>query len=160
MVASIINCVGKGCVFSLVLAGAFSSAQQRTFDGTWQMDAAQSKMNDSRVVTLTIATPEAGIKMRINTRKGDGQETTSEFTSKLDGKPCEFVEGSHKSQITIWYNGPTLNASKEGGPVEDVTSGWKLELGPHGETMTMTINHYEPAGADETVVFTKKHSGT
>ena len=61
------------------------------------------------------------------------------------------------SKLTVWYNGPTLNASKEGGPPTDVTSGWKFELGPN-KTMTMTVNHYEPTADDETLVFTKKGS--
>jgi len=133
---------------SAVLAG--------TFDGTWQMDAAKSKVNDGRMVTLTIAPVEGGgIKMTMKTQKKDGQEVTSEFTSKLNGKAADFSEGDHKSQITVWYNGPTLNASKEGGPAADVTSMWKFELAPDKSTMTMTINHYEPAADDETLVFTK-----
>ncbi len=161
MVVRITKFAGQGCVISLLLAGAISlSAQQRTFDGAWQMDAAQSKMNDKRVLTVNIATLENGIKVTLKTQKSDGQETTSEFTSKLDGKPCDFAEGDHKSQITVWFNGPTLNASKEKGPAEDMTSMWKLELSPNKETMTMTINHYDPAAADETIVFTKKRSGT
>jgi len=122
------------------------------------MDTAKSKVSDGRVVALTIVTVEGGIKMTIKMHKGDGQETTSEFTSKLNGKAAEFEEGTHKSQITVWYNGPTLNASKEAGPAGDVTSGWKFELGPDKGTMTMTISHYEPAGDDETLVFTKKGS--
>jgi hypothetical protein len=137
---------------------ALLSAPQPTFDGTWQMDTAKSHVSDGRVVTLTIATTNNGIKMTIKTRKLDGQETTSEFTSKLDGKACEFAEGTHKSQLTVWYNGPTLNACKENGPVGDVTSVWKFELAPDKQTMTMKISHYDPAADDETLAFTKKAS--
>ena len=157
MVTTILRIAGKRCVVSLLLAGGLVSAQQqKTFDGTWQMDAARSKINDARVVTLTVANLENGVKVSMKTKKGDGPEVVSEFTSKLDGKPCDFAEGTHKSQITVWYNGPTLNASKENGPAEDKTAAWKLELGPDKETLTMTINHYEPNGADETLVFAKK----
>jgi hypothetical protein len=148
---------GKGFAVSLFFA-ALLSAQQHSFDGVWEMDPAQSHVKDGRVLTLTVASHESAIKMTMKIRKGDGQETTSEFTSKLDGKPCEFAEGEHKSQLTVWFNGPTLNASKEGGPTGDVTSAWKFELGANKQTMTMTISHYEPAGDDETLVFTKKGS--
>ena len=159
MMASILKFAGKGFVVSLFLAGATLVAQQQhVFDGTWQMDPAQSKINDKRVVTLTIATLSNGIKVTMKTRKSDGPDVESEFTSKLDGKPCDFLEGTHKSQITVWYNGPTLNASKESGPADDKTAAWKLELGSDKGTMTMTINHYDPNGADETLVF--KHSAT
>jgi hypothetical protein len=148
----------KGYATLLVSVAALLAAQPGIFDGTWQMDAAKSHVSDGRVVELTVVTADGGIKMTIKSHKGDGQETTSEFTSKLNGKAADFTEGTHKSQITVWYNGPTLNASKEGGPATDVTSAWKFELGPDKGTMTMTINHYEPAGDDETLVFTKKGS--
>jgi hypothetical protein len=141
---------------SMVLTAALLTAAPGAFDGTWQMDTAKSKVSDGRVVALTIVSLDGGIKMTFKTHKGDGPETTAEFTSKLNGKAAEFAEGDHKSQITVWYNGPTLNASKEGGPAADVTSMWKFELGPEKGSMTMTINHYEPAGDDETLVFTKK----
>ncbi len=158
MVATMLKFAGKGCVLSFVLATALLAQQpeQHAFDGTWQMDPAQSKVNDGRVVTVTIVTSDKGVKMTWKTHKADGSDTAAEFVSKLDGKPCEFAEGSHKSQLTVWYNGPTLNASKEGGPAEDVSAMWKFELGGSKNTMTLTINHYQPAAADETLVFTKK----
>jgi hypothetical protein len=140
----------------MFLTAALLVAAPGGFDGTWQMDSAKSHVTDGRVVALTIVSADGGIKMTFKIHKGDGPETTSEFTSKLNGKAAEFTEGDHKSQITVWYNGPTLNASKESGPATDVTSMWKFELGPDKGTMTMTINHYEPAGDDETLVFTKK----
>lgn len=159
MMGKLVKLAGKGCTVSLFVAALLLSAQQPNFDGTWQMDTAKSHVNDGRVVTLTIATSNDAIKMTFQTRKKDGQEVTSEFTSKLsDGKACEFAEGIHKSQLTVWYDGPTLNASKEKGPADDVTSGWKFELSPDTQTVKMTINHYEPAAEDETLVFTKKRS--
>jgi len=141
---------------SLLVGSALLYAQQVKFDGTWQMDTAKSKVADGRVVTLTIVSVDGGIKMTMKTLKKDGKETTSEFVSKLNGKAAEFAEGDHKSQITVWYNGPTLNASKESGPPGDVTSAWKFEMGPEKGAMTLTISHYEPAADDETLVFTKK----
>lgn len=161
MVAKIVNLGGKGCAVSLFFAAVLLSAQQPNFDGAWQMDTAKSHVSDGRVVTLTIASAANTIKMTFKTRKKDGQEITSEFTSKLDeGKACDFTEGTHTSQLTVWYDGPTLNASKEKGPADDVTSAWKLELSPDKQSMKMkmTINHYEPAADDEMLVFTKKAS--
>ena len=155
MVTTMLKFAGRSCLVSLFLIAPLL-AQQHGFDGTWQMDSAQSKVNDGRVMIVTIATSDKGVKMTFKTHKSDGTDTTAEFMSKLDGKPCEFAEGGHKSQLTLWYNGPTLNASKEGGPAEDVSSMWKFEFGPNKDTMTLTINHYEPASADETLVFTKK----
>jgi hypothetical protein len=154
--------VSRMKLFGPVYAAAFFAsaallcAQQVKFDGTWQMDAAKSKVADGRVVALTISSVDGGIKMNMKTQKKDGTEANSEFINKLNGKASDFTEGDHKSQITVWYNGPTLNASKESGPAGDVTSAWKFEMGPDKGTMTLTISHYEPAADDETLVFTKK----
>jgi hypothetical protein len=158
MLGTITTFAGRGCAASLFLAATLLSAQQRTFDGTWHMDVAKSHVSDGRVVTVAIASIDDGIKITMKIRKSDGQETTSEFTSKLDGKASELAEGTHKSQLTVWYNGPTLNACKENGPVGDVTSVWKFELAPDKKSMTMKINHYEPTADDETLVFAKKDS--
>jgi hypothetical protein len=65
------------------------------------MDTAKRHVSDGRAVTLTIANEDDGIKVTITTRKADGRETTTEFSSKLNGKPSDFAEGSHKSQIIV-----------------------------------------------------------
>ena len=143
------------CAVSLFFTASLASAQIKTFEGVWQMDTAKSHVSDGRMVVLTIAGVGDGVKMTLKIKKGDGPETTSEFTSKLDGKACEFEEGTHKSQLTAWFDGTSLNASKENGPAGDVTAMWKFELGADKQTLTMKINHYEPAADDETLVFTK-----
>jgi len=155
MLSTVVKLSAKACALWLCFA-ALGLAQQKGLDGSWQMDAAKSKVSDGRVVTLTVTNVANGIKMTMKTVKKDGQEVLSEFTSKLDGKPCDFAEGDHKSQLTAWFNGPALNATKEGGPAGDVTSAWKFEVSPDKQTMTMTISHYDPAGDDETLVFVKK----
>jgi hypothetical protein len=147
----------RGCAASLVFAAAIVSAQQQPkFDGAWQMDTAKSHVTDGRVLSITIATVTEGIKITMKTRKSDGQESTAEFTSKLNGKACEVNEQGHTSKLTVWYDGPVLNACKENGPPSDVSSLWKFELSPDKQTMTMKISHYEPIADDENIVFTKK----
>ena len=158
MAVRILKFARTACAASLFFAAGLLTAQQRTFDGTWEMNAEKSHVSDGRVVTLTIATVGAGINVTMKTRTKDGQEITSDVSSKLDGKACEFPEGAHKSKLTMWFNGPTLNASKEAGPAGDVTAMWKFELAPDKQTMTLTINHYEPARDDETLAFSKKAS--
>jgi hypothetical protein len=155
MVATIRKFACHGCAVSLFFAASLVSAQMRTLEGTWQMDSAKSHVSDGRTVTLTIMSVGEGVKLTIRSKKGDGPETVSAFTSKLDGKACDFEEGAHKSQVTAWYDGTALNASKENGPPGDVTAMWKFAMGADKQTLTMTINHYEPAADDETLVFTK-----
>ena len=149
----------KGALASLLLlssAAILSAQQQPKFDGTWQMNPAKSQVSDGRVLTITIATVNDGIKITLKTHKSDGTDTTAEFTSQLNGKACEMSEQGHTSKLTVWYDGPVLNACKENGPPGDVSSLWKFELSPDKQTMTMKIAHYEPTADDETLVFTKK----
>ena len=149
----------KGCLASLFFTAAVLSAQQQPkFDGTWQMDTAKSHIADGRILTVTIATVNTGIKITVKSRKNTGEEFTAEFNSQLNGKACEGSEQGHTSRLTVWYDGPTLNACKENGPPGDVSSLWKFELSPDKQTMTMKISHYEPVADDETIVFTKKTS--
>lgn len=151
---------GRGCVLCLFLGAALGVAQQQQqFDGTWQMDTAKSHVNDGRTVTVVIASTEKAVAFKMKTKKGE-VEATGEFTATLNGKACEYMEGSHTSKVTAWFEGSTLNFCKENGPPEDVTSMWKLELSPDKQTLTMKIAHYEPAAADETIVFTKAQAPT
>lgn len=149
------------CGFVALFVATLSFAQQpASFNGNWQMDAGKSQVNDGRVVDLTISTIDnnSTLKMTIKSKTKDGVESSTEFTAKTNGKACEYNEGSHKSTLTVWYDGPTLNVCKENGPPTDVTSIWKLDISPDKQTLTMKIAHYEPAAADETLVLTKKLS--
>ena len=147
----------QGCLASLFFTAAVLSAQQPKFDGNWQMDTAKSHVSDGRVLSIVIATVNDGIKITVKTHKNDGTEFTTEFVSQLNGKACEGTEQGHTSKLTVWYDGPTLNACKENGPPGDVSSLWKFQLSADKLTMTMTINHYDPVADDETIVFTKKN---
>ncbi len=148
------RCAGIGCAALLLMAAAVSG-QTASLDGTWQMDSAKSHVRDGRSVTFIIASMDNGIKMTVKTKKGDAESVT-EFSTKFNGKASDFAEGDHKSQLTMWWDGTSLNASKEKGPADDVTAMWKFELSPDKQTMTLKISHYEPAADDETLVFNKK----
>ncbi len=139
----------------MLLMAAAVSGQTASLDGTWQMDSAKSHVRDGRSVTFIIASMDNGIKMTVKTKKGDAESVT-EFSTKFNGKASDFAEGDHKSQLTMWWDGTSLNASKEKGPADDVTAMWKFELSPDKQTMTLKISHYEPAADDETLVFNKK----
>jgi hypothetical protein len=146
----------RGCAAVLFFAAALLSAQQSApIVGSWHMDTAKSHVNDGRVVNLTIASGPNMVSLTMKTKVGQQAEVVSQFTNKLDGKASDYMEGTHKSSVMVWFNGPALNVSKEKGPPEDVTSMWTLTPSSDGQTLTMVINHYEPTAADETLVFTK-----
>ncbi|MBV8897659.1 MAG: hypothetical protein JO051_14195 [Acidobacteriaceae bacterium] len=144
-----------------VLSGALVAvtlvwAQTPDMSGTWEMDAAKSKVTDGRAVTLVIESAGKKIKLLETSKNNAGKETTAEFTCAPDGKECEFVEGGHKSKMSMWFMGDSLNVAKTDGPPGDVVDEWKLQMSPGGKALTLTVTHIEPAGADETLAFSKK----
>jgi hypothetical protein len=142
-------------LLTFVFAPALVRADATNFTGTWEMDAAKSQVADGRTVTLVIETLAATYKIDRTVREKGGQETSTQFACGF-GKECEFSEGSHKSKIMAWYDGPSLTVCKTGGPAADVSNEWKLELSPDKKTLTVTVSHLDPNGKDETLVFDKK----
>ena len=57
--------LAKRYVASMVLTAVLLSAAPGSFDGVWQMDSAKSHVSDGRVVNLTIASTDGGIKMTL-----------------------------------------------------------------------------------------------
>jgi hypothetical protein len=123
--------------------------------GTWQMDAAQSHVDDGRVVSLTIQ--DIGDKMKVVrvVHLRDGKEVTSQFTCPADGSSCEFDEGGHKAKVTMWYDGPALMILKSDGPKEDAVVQWKVQLAPNNSTLTLGLTYLDPVSKTETLVFSK-----
>jgi hypothetical protein len=140
-----------------VLSGAFLPPTPK-LSGTWQMDPAKSHVSDGRTVTLVIENVANKIKLNATIHSKDGHDTTTDFTCAPDGKECEFDEGGHKSKISMWFNGDSLNVAKTDGPPGDVVNEWKLEMSPDGKVLTLVVTHIEPNGPEETLVFDKKAS--
>ncbi|MBV8897374.1 MAG: hypothetical protein JO051_12740, partial [Acidobacteriaceae bacterium] len=104
-----------------VLSGAFVAvtlvwAQTPDMSGTWELDAAKSKVADGRAVTLVIESAGKKIKLSETSKSNGGKETTAEFTCAPDGKECEFLESGHKSKMSMWFMGDSLNVAKTDGP--------------------------------------------
>ena len=141
----------------LLLSGSLYG-QTPNLSGSWQMDTAKSQVSDGRDVTLVIETVSGKIKISSSSKDKAGKETTGELLCAPDGKECEFDEGGHKSKVSMWFAGPSLNMAKTDGPVGDVVNEWKLDMSADGKVLTLTVNHIDPTGADETLVFNTKPS--
>jgi hypothetical protein len=140
------------------IATALLSAQTPDMSGTWEMDASKSKVADGRTVTLLIESAANKIKLGATIRDKAGKESTAEFTCAPDGKECEFNEEGHKSKMSMWFMGDSLNVAKTDGPPGDVVNEWKLQTSSAGKVLTLTVTHIDPSGTDETLVFSKKPS--
>lgn len=130
------------------------------FAGTWQMDAAQSHVEDGRVVTLTIQDVADGIRMVRVVHERNGRDVSSQFTCPIGGSQCEFDEGSHKAKVSLWYEGSALILLKTDGPKEDATTEWKMQLSPDVKTLSLDMTHIDPSTKEETIVFNRSAPGS
>ena len=140
---------------TVLLVPAAVRADAPKFSGSWQMDEAKSQVADGRVVTLVIDASETVVKIGQTIKTKAGQESSTQFSVTM-GKECDYNEGSHKSKLVAWYAGPSLNIVKSDGPPGDIANQWVLQLSPDQKTLTLTFSHVDPAGKDETLVFSRK----
>ena len=134
----------------------FADSGTPNFAGAWEMDSAKSQVADGRLVTLTIENISNKLKMVRVVRDKDGKETTYQFVCPTVGSECEFDEAGHKAKVSVWYNGPALVILKTEGLKEDASDEWRMKLSPDAHTLTVALEHIEPTGKEETLVFSKK----
>jgi hypothetical protein len=128
------------------------------FSGSWQLDPAKSKGATEGMITLNIQDTAGKISLERLAKDKDGKELTSKFACAPAGPDCDFDEYGNKSKVSLWYSGAALNILKTNGPKEDATTQWKVELSPDKKTMTIHVEHLEPADKDQDLVFVKTTS--
>jgi hypothetical protein len=126
------------------------------FSGTWQLDAAKSPDAQGRTITYTIQEAAGKVTFTRVVHEADGKDITSKFTCDTAGTQCDFDDGGQKAHVSLWYNGPALIILKSDGPKEDAATQYKLELAPGGNSLKVSLEHIDPVGKDETLVFNKK----
>jgi hypothetical protein len=150
---SAVTVIAACFTFGLVLSADSGSPD---FSGVWEVDAGKSHLQDGRAVTLTIEKVENKIKWVRSARDKDGKEVTSEFVCEAGSGECELNETGHKAKVTLWYNGPALVVLKTDGVKEDASTEWTLKMSDDKKTLTVGLEHIEPSGNTETLVFSKK----
>jgi hypothetical protein len=143
-----------------LLVPLLASADSTTpnFTGAWQMDPAKSQVGDGRLVTLTIENVSDKIKMVRVVREKDGKEVTSQFVCGIGGTECEYDDAGQKAKVSLWYNGPALVVLKTNGSKEDTSYEWTMKLSSDTHTLTVGLEHIDPTGKEETLVFSKHAS--
>ncbi len=133
-----------------------AQAASPNFSGTWQLDAAKSEAGEVQAITLTIQNPSGKISFERVVRDKDGKEVKSQFSCDIGGNQCDFDENGHKAKVSLWFNGPVLQILKTDGPKEDAVTQWSLQLSPDGHTLSVELDHIDPAEKKQTFVFDKK----
>lgn len=140
----------------LLLAIPLKADTKPSLTGDWQLDAAKSQASEGKTVTLTIDNSSAKVKMVQVVRDKDGKEMTYEFTCEAGGGECQFDDAGHKAKVTLWYSGPSLVVLTTDGPKEDASDEWTFKVSPDQKTLTLELEHIDPQGKVETLVFNKK----
>lgn len=139
-----------------VLLSSIFAASTPNFSGTWQLDAAKSPDAQGRNITYTIQDAAGKITFTQVVHGADGKDVTSQFTCDTMGTQCDFDEGGRKAHVSLWFAGSALMIMKSDGPKEDAATQWKLELDSGGKALKVGLEHIDPPGKSETLVFEKK----
>jgi hypothetical protein len=124
--------------------------------GTWELDAAKSKLEHAGpAIELTVVDAGGKLQLTKTVRPADGKEAVSKFDCAPGGPDCPYDEDGHKSKVSLWFQGAELEILKTDGAATDEVSQWALKL-RDPDTLEVTISHITPAGADETMVFARK----
>lgn len=143
----------KQVLLTLILSVA-GAAQTPNLSGTWQMDTSKSHLADGRTLSLTFVQKGDAIKLDGFTVDKTGAKTPLRFDCKADGSECEFMEGDHKSKVSMWTIAGVITICKTDGPTGDAVTEWHAKI--DGGTLSMDVEHVDPVGPAETMVFTKK----
>lgn len=138
-------------------AAVLLAADSPNMTGNWEMDAAKSEVADGRAVTLIISQAGGKIKLDGVVKDKTGAAAEIHFNCGTNGANCDYDDGGHKAKVALWFNGPELIAAKTEGPTTDAVNEWHMKLAPDGKVLTIEVEHIDPQGKAETLVFTKSH---
>jgi hypothetical protein len=128
--------------------------------GTWKLDAAKSKFSPApgpKSITVVVAKAGAGLKFTATSVGADGQTTTSEYTSMLDGKDVAVTGSADYDMVSVKMLNPTTRhmVRKKGGKEVQTVHSVLSKDGKH-YTSTMTGTNAKGQKVSSTVVFDKQ----
>ncbi len=156
MSRTILSTVTLICGALLTTGIALAEGSNPNLTGSWQMDSAKSHVADGRIMTLSIVHKTDNIKVEGFVVDKTGAKTDIHFDCKADGSNCDFMEGTHKSKMSVWSAAGTVTACKTEGPSGDAVTEWHMKLTPD-KNLLIDVEHVDPAEAAETIVLTKKN---
>jgi len=135
---------------------AARAADRPDLNGTWQMDAARSQMNDTKVKsrTLAIKQKEDSIVITDTTVDNGGKSRKVEFDCSTEGRDCKPTGVSAK--VSFYYSGDRLIMldTRRGG---DTVTKTRITVSGDGKTLTFAVEHIAPPGQkEESLVFAKQ----
>ena len=143
----------------LALSGASQAASAPSpWVGSWTLDAASSKVAPNRPTGLLLHFTQADaalIKYTFSFTTAQGQQITSSYAGKPDGKPHPVtIDGQQVAQASYTWSSPRALRGKvsANGTEEEL----ELDLSADGKTINEIRRTKAPAPSEETLVFRKK----
>jgi len=144
-------------VFGVLLFAA-SAADRADLNGTWVLDLSHSSGPGSKVKaeTLFISQKTDAVQLSEATTETNGKELKVDIACNTDAQGCKVKENGQATEVSFWYNGPTLVMMEQRHGNDFVTQ-TKLKPSEDGKTLSMEVVYLAPVGhKPENYTFTKQ----
>jgi hypothetical protein len=128
--------------------------------GTWKLNAAKSKFSPApgpKSITVTISKAGAGLKFSATTVGADGQSSSTDFTTMLDGKDVAVTGATDYDMVSVKMLDPMTRhmVRKKGGKEVQTVHSVLAKDGKH-YTSTTTGTNAKGQKVSSTIVFDKQ----
>jgi hypothetical protein len=123
--------------------------------GAWTLDTSHSSAGKIKSQSLAIQQTEDTIQMTDAVTDANGKDYKSVFHCNIDGNQCKVKDQGQNAMLTFYYNGLVLvmmETKRDGAYVIRK----RLTLSEDGKTMSVELEHLNPAGAKETYTYNKQ----
>lgn len=139
-----------------VLAVGAWGADRPDLSGTWVLDTAHSPAAKVKTETLAIHQQSDAVQISDDTTESSGKEVKVDITCNTDGEQCKVKENGQATQVSFWYNGPTLIMMEQRHGNDYVTQK-KMRPSDDGKTLNVEVVYIAPTGhKPETLTYEKR----
>ena len=138
-----------------IICGVAAAQDWPNLSGAWTLDTSHSPAGKVKAQSLAIQQTENTIEITDAVTDANGKDYKSVFHCNIDGNQCKVKDQGQNAMLTFYYNGPVLvmmETKRDGAYVIRK----RLALSEYGKTMSVELEHLNPAGAKETYVYNKQ----
>ncbi|MGA2145017.1 MAG: hypothetical protein ABSH49_08645 [Bryobacteraceae bacterium] len=138
-----------------IICGVAAAQDWPNLTGAWTLDTAHSPAGRVKSQSLSIQQTEETIEITDAVTDANGKDYKSVFHCNIDGNQCKVKDQGQNAMLTFYYHGLVLvmmETKRDGAYVIRK----HLTLSEDGKTMSVELEHLNPAGAKETYVYNKQ----
>lgn len=139
--------------FGVMLLVAFAS-DHPDLSGTWVLDTSHGAK--VKAEKLSITQKPDGVQLSEFTTENNGKEVKVDVACNVEAEQCKVKENGQATEVSFWYNGPTLIMMEQRHGNDFVTQK-KMKPSEDGKTLSMEVVYIAPPGhKPESFTFTKQ----